>query len=184
MKKTLKWISILGVLIFLLCYQSLLVNRNVSNIPFTPNIFVSSSSVKKTSFFVESFDYMHNAYSRKLNDSIESYHMIYERVSLNHKVTGAMWKVKYKNMNAKNLLNYLDASDLFLFTSLNDTEDLYTKKKMIFKNKQINQYLIGSFDKTDSCYYLNYDYPNDYTPYKDQHSFKKNFKDIMIGSPR
>lgn len=182
MKKTLKWIFILGVLIFLLCYQSLLVNRNVSNIPFTPNIFVSPSSVKKTS---SKHDEYRDFYFKKLNDSITIYHIVTKMApSFNNKVTGAMWRIKYKDMNAKKLLNYLDESGLFLFTSLKDTEDLYTKKKVIFRNEKINQYLVGSFDKVDSCYYLRYSYPNDYTPYKDQHSFKKKIKDIMIGSPR
>ena len=182
MRKTLTYIFITSIILFSLSYQSLLIDRSVSQMPFTPNIFVSPSSVENTSSLHNNYP---GHYYRQFNDSITIYYTITKMApSFNNKVTGAIWEIKYKNMNAENLLTFLDEHHLFLFTELDENEDFFLKKEVIFLNEEINQYLVGFFNKENNSYCLKFSYPNVYTRYENKHSFKKNFMDLMIGAPR
>jgi len=180
MKKILKWILIVGIILFSLSYQSLLIDRNVSDIPFTPNIFVSISNVKKICLKHNEYpDY----YYRKINDSITVYYTLSETASYNFRVSSAGWQIKYEDMTPENTLKHLDKYGLFLVSNLDSTKDLFTKKRVVFSNKQTKQLLIGSFDKIDNYFYIQYDYPKTYITYEESDSFLKSFKDLMIGAP-
>ena len=157
-----------------------MVDKSVSQIPFTPNIFVSAASVKKASVLD---DHHIGSYYRKLNDSIDNYHVIAKTASGVDRVTVVSWVIKYENMTIENLLSFLDSYNLHLFNPIFKKEDLFTKEIVLFTNYETNQYLQGFFDKKDSSFEILYKYPNTYVPYKEKRSFKKSLKDFLIGAP-
>lgn len=194
MKKILILLFITIMFVFALCNQSVLIDRDVSSIPFTPNIFVNASNAKKVSIL---YDAHSEQYLRKLNDSLNIYYEIYETSPYNDRVTGIIWEIKYKNMTSENLLSYLESNNLSLVTHLREEENLFDENRRMFWNHHINQYLRGSYDKLDNSFYISYSYPNTYYDYYKEDpnvkeglkepekkiSLKKVIKDFFIGAP-
>ena len=180
MKRIFTLIIILLLIIFPLSYQSFLINRNVSKIPFTPNIFVSPSNVKET---LKLEDVHSGGYAGKLNDSINNVRFISKTQSYNYRVNYAVWIIKYENMNSINLLNYLNTYGIFLFDLSDKEKHILNKKNILFRNHNINQYLNGRYNEKDSSYSISYEYPKTYIPFKERNTFKKSLKDFLIGAP-
>ena len=194
MKKAIIFLLLIIAFGFSLCNQSILVDRKVSDIPFTPNIFVSPSRVKK---IMTLEDHHSGAYVGKLNDSIDNCRFVSNTPSNVDRVIGAVWQIKYKGMNQENLLNYLQKNGLELFDPMSNKDDVFSEKRKIFRNYHINQYLEGRYNKSNNSYTILYEYPTSYyDPYQHEntssneikepmprYTLLKTLKDFFIGAP-
>ena len=174
------FLSVIAIVFFAI-NQSLLIDKEVTHVPFNPNIFTSVEIVVRNGEKNQNHGVYYNW---KLNDSVKVNYEVVNTLSNNKRISRVLWRVKYEEMTSENLLKMLKAYGLFLEDQENKLNGYVLRgDKIIFWNQNIKQYLFGQYDQNGQFFELTYYFPGIYNSSNKKDSFLNTMKEKFIGLP-
>jgi len=161
--------------------NSILIDRQISDIPFTPNIYASVEKLinhKKIKALNEF------QFTRNLNDSIKVFYEIGNTSPGNKRIGRIIWLIKYEKMTSEDILFLLAKYEISLYDKYNYLrKNLLGEKESLFWNQNLNQFFIGRYSENEKSFYINYYYPTTYCSFWEKSSFERSLKQRFIGPP-